>query len=74
MPDRFFTLQAADSEAVLVAFFVGAMLLASMQRATVAILALPLQAALGLSTPQLGVLQAAVLVGYVAGQVRALRR
>jgi len=53
---------------------VGAMLLASMQRATVAILALPLQAALGLSTPQLGVLQAAVLVGYVAGQVRARRR
>lgn len=52
------------------AFFAVAMGLASMQRATIAILAVPLQSALGLSTPQLGVLQAAVLVGYVAGQAR----
>ena len=52
------------------AFFAVAMGLAAMQRATIAILAVPLQAALGLSMPQLGVLQAAVLVGYVAGQAR----
>ena len=40
-----------------------------MQGATIAVLAVPLQATLGLSMPQLGVLQAAVLIGYVTGQV-----
>ena len=63
-------LPARQAEHAIVVFFAVAMGLASMQRATIAILAVPLQAALGLSMPQLGLLQAAVLVGYVAGQVR----
>ncbi|KAK9835423.1 hypothetical protein WJX81_008633 [Elliptochloris bilobata] len=61
--------KGAEAEQALVTFFAVAMALASMQRATIAILAVPLQALLGLTMPQLGVLQAAVLVGYVAGQV-----
>ena len=59
-----------QAERALVAFFAVAMGLAAMQRATIAILAVPLKTALGLSMPQLGALQAAVLVGYVAGQAR----
>ena len=55
-----------------VAFFAGAMALASAHRATFSVLALPLRAQYGLSLRQLGVLQSAVLGGYLLGQVRAV--
>ena len=51
------------------AFCAGAMALASAHRVTFSVLALPLQAEYGLSLRQLGVLQSAVLAGYMLGQV-----
>ena len=54
-----------------VAFFAGAMVMASAQRVTFSTLALPLQRELGLSLAQVGALQSAVLAGYILGQVRA---
>jgi sugar phosphate permease len=52
-----------------VIFFAGAMALASAHRVTFSVLAVPLQQELGLSLPQMGILQSAVLAGYVLGQV-----
>lgn len=46
------------------------MALASAHRATFSVLALPLRAEYGLTMHQLGVLQSAVLAGYMLGQVR----
>ena len=53
-------------------FFAGAMACASMHRVTFSVLAIPIQEEFGLSLPQLGVLQSAVLAGYITGQVSAL--
>ncbi len=52
-----------------VIFFAGAMAVASAHRVTFSVLAVPLQRELGLSLPQMGVLQSAVLAGYILGQV-----
>ena len=51
-----------------VIFFAGAMALASAHRVTFSVLAVPLQQELGLSLPQMGILQSAVLAGYILGQ------
>lgn len=48
-----------------------AMFLAAAQRCSFSVLALPIQAQLGLSLPQMGVLQSSMLLGYVIGQVPA---
>ncbi|EIE20601.1 major facilitator superfamily transporter [Coccomyxa subellipsoidea C-169] len=44
------------------------MALASAHRVTFSVLAVPLQQELGLSLPQMGILQSAVLAGYILGQ------
>ena len=46
-----------------------AMFLAAAQRCSFSVLALPIQAQLGLSLAQMGVLQSSMLLGYVIGQV-----
>ena len=46
-----------------------AMALAAVHRAAFSVLALPIQAALGLSMPDMGRAHAALLVGYLLGQV-----
>ncbi|BDA50497.1 Sodium-dependent phosphate transport protein 1, chloroplastic [Coccomyxa sp. Obi] len=52
-----------------VIFFAGAMAVASAHRVTFSVLAVPLQRELGLSLPQMGILQSAVLAGYILGQI-----
>ena len=47
----------------------AAMLLAALHRVSFSVLAVPIQAQFGLSLPQMGLLQSALLVGYVLGQV-----
>lgn len=49
-----------------------AMALAAVHRVAFSVLALPIQAALGLSMPDMGRAHAALLLGYVLGQVRLL--
>ena len=55
-----------------VVFFAGAMACASMHRVTFSVLAIPIREEFGLSLPQMGVLQSAVLAGYILGQVTAV--
>ena len=52
-----------------VVFFAGAMACASMHRVTFSVLAIPIREEFALSLPQMGVLQSAVLAGYIIGQV-----
>ena len=55
-----------------VVFFAGAMACASIHRVTFSVLAIPIREEFSLSLPQMGVLQSAVLAGYIIGQVGAL--
>lgn len=48
------------------------MAVASAHRVTLSVLAVPLQHELGLTLPQMGILQSAVLAGYILGQVYTL--
>ena len=52
-----------------VVFFAGAMACASIHRVTFSVLAIPIREEFALSLPQMGVLQSAVLAGYIIGQV-----
>ena len=52
-----------------VVFFAGAMACASMHRVTFSVLAIPIREEFALSLPQMGILQSAVLAGYILGQV-----
>ena len=52
-----------------VVFFAGAMACASMHRVTFSVLAIPIREEFALSLPQMGILQSAVLAGYIIGQV-----
>ncbi len=54
-----------------VVFFAGAMACASVHRVTFSVLAIPIREEFALSLPQMGVLQSAVLAGYIIGQVGA---
>ncbi|GAB4823811.1 hypothetical protein N2152v2_010857 [Parachlorella kessleri] len=47
----------------------AAMLLAALHRVAFSVLAVPIQQQFGLSLPQMGLLQSALLVGYVVGQI-----
>ena len=51
-----------------------AMALAAVHRVAFSVLALPIQAALGLGMPDMGRAHAALLAGYVLGQVGAERQ
>ncbi len=46
--------------------------LAAVHRVAFSVLAVPIQAELGFSLPQMGLLQSALLLGYVLGQVGGL--
>ena len=52
-----------------VVFFAGAMACASIHRVTFSVLAIPIREEFALSLPQMGILQSAVLAGYIIGQV-----
>ena len=54
-----------------VVFFAGAMACASIHRVTFSVLAIPIREEFALSLPQMGILQSAVLAGYIIGQVGA---
>lgn len=60
---------ARDKWTKIVIFFAGAMAVASAHRVTFSVLAVPLQHELGLSLPQMGILQSALLAGYILGQI-----
>lgn len=53
------------------ALFIGcmAMAMAAVHRAAFSVLSVPIQLELGLSLPQMGTLQSALLAGYLVGQV-----
>ena len=50
-------------------FFAGAMACAAIHRVTFSVLAIPIREEFALSLPQMGILQSAVLAGYIVGQV-----
>lgn len=68
------TAAAPATHETLAALLIGcvAMAMAAVHRAAFSVVALPIQQELGFTLPQMGMLQSALLLGYLIGQVQTI--